>query len=187
MQNVEFKAELRDPALARTIARSIGAAFVGTLSQTDTYFRVPDARLKKREVPGGPAEYIFYNRGHRTRPKLSSFTIYSEAQALERFGTTPLPVWLVVRKSRDLYMHQGVRIHLDRVEGLGDFVEFEAPVTAERNLGACHAAMDELRAAFQPAMGEPIADGYADMMAQDAANDSAAAHRSPTQEDQDLA
>lgn len=166
MQNVEFKAELRDPDLARVICGSIGAEFVGLLNQTDTYFRVPDAKLKKREVPGSPTEYIFYNRPHRSRPKLSSYTIYSESQALERFGTTPLPVWVIVRKSRELYMHKGVRIHLDRVDGLGSFIEFEAVVGSEQKLAACHAMMDELRAAFGPALGEPIAFGYAEMLTQ---------------------
>ena len=176
MQNVEFKAELRDPGLARTICRALdgeGAQFAGTLQQTDTYCRVPDAKLKKREVPGAPTEYIFYNRPSRSKPKLSSYTIYSEAQAMERFGTTPMPVWVVVRKTRELFVHKGVRIHLDRVEGLGEFIEFEAVVGGggggghDHNLAACHALIDELREAFHPAMGEPIAGGYAELLTAD--------------------
>lgn len=165
MQNVEFKAELRDPALARTICGSIGADSIGTFQQTDTYFRVPDAKLKKRETPGAPTEYIFYNRPNRTRPKLSSYTLYTEAQAIERFGASPLPVWVVVKKSRALHMYQGVRIHLDEVEGLGHFIEFEAIVTTAHNLADCHNMVDELRRAFSPAMGEPIACGYAELLA----------------------
>lgn len=164
MQNVEFKAELRDPALARTICGSIGADAVGLLQQTDTYFRVPDAKLKKREVPGAATEYIFYNRPNRSRPKLSSYTLYTEAQALERFGASPLPVWVVVKKSRDLHMYKSVRIHLDHVEGLGHFIEFEAVVTPNHNLAVCHNLVDELRRAFAPAMGEPIACGYAELL-----------------------
>lgn len=165
MQNVEFKAELRDPALARTICHSIGAQSVGTLEQTDTYYRVPDAKLKKREVPGAPAEYIFYSRPSRSRPKLSNYTLYTEAQALERFGASPLPIWLVVHKTRDLHLYQGVRIHLDQVRGLGHFIEFEAIVSAARNFAPCHALIDELRRAFAPVMGEPIACGYAELLA----------------------
>lgn len=167
MQNVEFKAELRDLALARTICGSIGAEFIGVLRQTDTYFRVPDAKLKKREVAGGPTEFIFYNRPSRSRPKLSSYTIYTQAQALERFGAAPLPVWVVVKKVRELHIHRGVRIHLDRVEGLGDFIEFEAVVGPGQNLAGCHHALDELRRLLAPVMGEPIACGYADLIGQD--------------------
>ena len=165
MQNVEFKAELRDFPLARTICASIGAELVSNLRQTDTYFRVPDAKLKKREVPGRPTEYIFYSRPNRSRPKLSNYTLYTEAQAMDRFGSSPLPVWVVVKKSRDLYMYKGVRVHLDQVEGLGGFIEFEAIVSPANNLAACHNLVDELRRALGRAMGEPIACGYAELLA----------------------
>lgn len=167
MQNVEYKAELQDPALAATICRSLGAVHAGTLLQTDTYFRVPDAKLKRREVPGSPTEYIFYNRPSRSRPKLSSYTIYTEQQAMERFGETPLPVWVVVKKRRELYLYKGVRIHLDEVDGLGNFLEFEAVVTPDCNFGHCHTLVEELRAALGPALGEPIACGYAELLAED--------------------
>lgn len=165
MQNVEYKAELQDGALARTIAKSIGAIHADTMRQTDTYFRVADAKLKKRECPDRAAEFIFYSRASRTKPKLSSFTIYSEAQALERFGSSPLPVLVVVKKTRELWLYKGVRVHIDDVAELGAFIEFEALVTPERNLARCHELMDELRRTFGPAMGEGIAVGYADLLA----------------------
>lgn len=167
MQNVEFKAELRDPSLARTICASINALRADTLVQTDTYFRVPDAKLKKRETVGHDTEWVFYSRAPRSRPKLSTYTIYSEAQAIERFGTTPLPIWVVVKKSRDLWLYQGVRIHLDNVEELGWFIEFEALVSPDRNLARCHELLDTLRRALGPAMGEPIAVGYAELLLQE--------------------
>ncbi len=97
MINVEFKSELRDIDLARAACAGIGALHAGVLEQTDTYFRIPDGRLKKRETVGEPTEWIFYDRENRSLPKLSRFTIYTEAMAKERFGTRPLPVWLVVR------------------------------------------------------------------------------------------
>ncbi len=168
MQNVEYKAELRDIALARTICASIGALFADTLEQTDTYYRVPDAKLKKRETRGRDPEYVFYSRPARTRPKLSQFTLYTQAQAAERFGSSPLPVWVTVKKSRDLWIYHGVRIHLDTVDTLGSFIEFEALVTPDRNLARCHELIDNLRASFSPAMGEAIACGYAELIAGDA-------------------
>lgn len=167
MHNVEFKVELRDPNLARTIIVRQGATFIGTLDQTDTYFRIPSGRLKKREQVGEPTEYIFYDRENRTRPKLSHFTIYSEAEARERFGTTPLPVWIVVRKRRDLYLLGNVRIHVDQVEGLGFFLEIEALVSTSTNVARCHTSIAELRALLQPVLGEAIAVGYSDLLAQD--------------------
>lgn len=165
MQNIEYKAELRDLALARTIAPSIGALHADTLEQTDTYFRVPDARLKKRETIGRPTEWVFYNRPSRMRPKLSNFTIYPEPMARERFGQIAMPVWLIVKKRRELWVKNGVRIHLDSVEGLGNFIEFEALICPERGMAACHEAVEALRKSFGPALGEPIGCGYADLLA----------------------
>lgn len=166
MQNVEFKAELRDPALARTVLGPAGlnAAWIVTLHQTDTYYRVPSGRLKKRECPGEPTEYIFYDRADRANPKMSHFKIYSEAQALERFGASPLPIRVVVKKARELFMLGNVRIHLDQVEGLGWFLEFEALVSPQHDVARCHQVLTELRERLAPALGEAIAVGYADMV-----------------------
>lgn len=165
MQNVEFKCELRDPGLARLIAGKIGARRVATLRQVDTYYKVPDGRLKQRECEGEPTEYIFYHRLNRSRPKLSHFTIYSEDEARSRFGARDLPVWLVVSKTRDLWMYGGVRIHLDQVDNLGHFMEGEALVTPSQHLGACHDAIARVREHFAPATGELIATSYSDLLA----------------------
>lgn len=168
MHNVEYKAELRDLPLARSICRALKASPIITMEQTDTYFRIPSGRLKKRECPGEPTEYIFYDRPDRTRAKLSHFVIYTETQALERFGIQPLPVWVIVKKRRELYMLGSVRIHLDTVEGLGHFLEFEAMVSVSFNIAKCHEAIDKLKKALGPALGEPIACGYSDLLANEA-------------------
>jgi len=167
MQNVEFKAELRDPAIAAAICRDLGAELQGTIEQTDTYYRVASGRLKRRECAGGPTEYIYYDRPDRTSPKLSSFTIYSEREARRRFGARPMPEWVVVRKRRELYLLGAVRIHLDEVEGLGSFLELEALVSPDQDVARCHKRVAELREAFRVVLGESIACGYADLLASD--------------------
>lgn len=168
MLNVEFKAELRDLALARTICRAIRATHIATLRQTDTYYRIPQGRLKKRECEGEPVEYIYYDRANRAQPKLSLFNVYTERQARERYGEQELPIWLVVRKTRELYILDNVRIHLDRVDALGDFIEFEAIVSRTQNVAKCHRDLASLRERLAPAIGEPIALSYSDMLAESA-------------------
>lgn len=165
MHNIEYKAELRDLTLARSIARAHGATFIDAVEQTDTYFRIPTGRLKKREVPGEETEYIFYDRENRAAAKLSSFTIYSEAQALERFGVSPLPVWVVVRKAREIYIVGNVRIHLDTVDGLGQFLEFEAVVSPAHDSAQCHRSVATLKQVFAPVLGEAVACSYSDLLA----------------------
>jgi adenylate cyclase class 2 len=164
MHNVEFKAELRDLPLARSIVRSLGARFIVKMNQTDTYYRTPTGRLKRRECEGEPTEYIHYERADRVLPKLSHFTIYSEERFREVFGIEPLPVWLTVRKVRELFMLGNVRIHLDQVETLGDFVEFEALVSPDHTVPTCHRAIAELREKLGPVLGEPISAGYSDLL-----------------------
>ncbi len=165
MQNVEYKAELMDLALAKTICRALGATQIATLHQKDTYYKLPHGRLKKREMPGEPTEYIFYQRPDKSQPKVSQFTIYSQNEAITKFGATELPVWLVVNKVRELWMLGNVRIHLDSVDGLGAFLEFEALVTPQQNVARCQGIVADLREKFQPAMGEPVSVGYSDLIA----------------------
>ena len=168
MQNIEFKAELRDAGVARAALRKAGASRGGVVEQADTDYSVPTGRLKRREarVDGRsePVELIEYERAERATPKISTFTIYSEAEARERFGERDLPVWVEVRKAREIWDYRGVRVHLDEVEGLGSFVEFEALVTPKRNVARCRELLDELRALMGPALGEAVSAGYADLL-----------------------
>lgn len=166
MQNIEFKCELRDLTAARVQCQSLGARHVSTIRQIDTYFRLPDGRLKKREVEGDPVEWIFYHRQDRLTPKMSQFTLYTDQQARTRWGTVALKPWLAVRKKREIYLKENVRIHLDDVDVLGTFIEFEALVSPRFNVRVCHEEIAALRKAFGPILGETIAQSYSDLMDQ---------------------
>ena len=98
MQNIEFKAELRDIDAAHVQCELLKARHVGQLRQTDTYYRMPDGRLKKRETVGEATQWVFYHRAERTRPKLSNYTILSDEQARIRWGTHSLKQWLCVTR-----------------------------------------------------------------------------------------
>jgi adenylate cyclase, class 2 len=164
VQNVEFKAELRDIGLARSICRAVGAQQIGTLEQTDTYFRLPDARLKRRETTGEETEWILYDRPNQVGAKVSTFHIYSEDEAAERFGEMHRRPWIVVKKRRELWMLDQVRIHLDDVDGLGQFLELEALLSARQKRDDAEEAMFELRKQFAPVLGEQVAVGYSDLL-----------------------
>jgi adenylate cyclase class IV len=168
VKNVELKAELREPQLAVALVRRLGASRIGIIHQVDTYFRVPDCRLKKRQAQldghAEPVEWIRYERPDRTQPKVSNFRIYSEAEAIKRFGSAPLPVRVVVDKTRDLWMIDAVRIHLDDVAGLGRFLEVEVLVTPRQNVARSHARLAQIRRHLAPVLGEPIACSYSDML-----------------------
>ena len=125
-----------------------------------------DGRLKKREAPGEPTEWIYYHRRDIVRPCMSSYAILSDAQAKRRWGTHSLRAWLKVAKKRELWMLENIRIHLDDVLGLGRFIEFEAVISKEHDTRECHEMIGELREVFGPTMGEPVGASYCDLMAQ---------------------
>lgn len=167
MLNIEYKAELQDAALAEAIVKRMGATFIKTLEQTDTYYRVPSGRLKKRECPGEPEEWIAYDRPNDPAARASDYRLMSAQDARERYGERPLPIWLQVRKVRQFYMLGSTRIHIDDVDQLGRFIEFEALVSKSHTIEACHASITKLLDKLGPVMGEPISSSYSDLMARE--------------------
>jgi len=166
MRNIEFKAELRDMEAARTQCQLLGAERIGQVQQVDTYYKLTDGRLKRREADGEPVEWIYYHRSDESRPKLSNFTILSDEQARLRWGTKSLREWVTVSKTRELWMVDNVRIHLDEVHDLGAFIEFEAIISRDHGVKLCHEQIALLRERFAPVISEPISLSYSDLMEQ---------------------
>ena len=162
---VELKLELRDPALARSILRSLGAVSVAPLGQADTHYRVARGRVLRRQADGAEPEFLVYERADAAYPRVSRSHRYTAAQAQERFGEAVLPVLAEVRTRREVHVLGAARAHLDEVEGLGWFLELVAPISREHDEAACHVAVHDLRQALGPALGEPLSVSYADLVA----------------------
>ncbi len=169
MENIEYKAELRDPELAEGLLIRIGGVRVAVMKQSDTCFRLADGRLTKRRCDDEPTEWIHYHREPVGPVRLSRFTIYTEREARVRFGERQMPVWLIVNKTRDMWVQGPLRVHFDDVVGVGRFVEIEALVTPRRPADECRRAVLALRQTLAPALGEAIMSSYADLMSRVAA------------------
>ena len=131
MQNIEVKARLRDREAVEGRLQALGARREWTARQTDTFFRVPEGWLKLREAEGRAPELISYRRStSEAGPRASQYDVrpLDDAGAWKRLLGRVLPVEGVVRKERTLWMRGHTRIHLDRVDGLGDFAELETVV-----------------------------------------------------------
>jgi predicted adenylyl cyclase CyaB len=163
VKNLEFKAAVGSIAEAEGCARALGAEKRELLVQRDTYFRVPEGRLKLRELGGQTAELIAYQREDASGARWSSYTRYpvGDASTLRKMLAETLGVVAVVKKSRQLYMLGNARIHLDTVEGLGTFVEFE--VVGEET-SATQPLMRRLREGFRLQENSGIPGSYADLM-----------------------
>lgn len=126
MRNIELKAKLPSFELALAACKAIGAAPQGDIYQVDTYFDVPHGRLKLREANPGQTELVHYHRPDVAGAKGCEYTLESVDHTIKPMLAAALGILTVVEKVRTLYLWENVRIHLDRVEGLGDFLEFEA-------------------------------------------------------------
>jgi adenylate cyclase class 2 len=148
MRNIELKARLRDRANALSICEAIGATFWNHIHQVDTYFKVPDGRLKLREADPGGCELVYYRRPNIAGPKGCDYTIEPAEPSIKHLLVEALEQLAVVDKIRTLYLWSNVRIHLDLVQGLGDFIEFEAVLDATHNDADGHTKLEMLTIAF---------------------------------------
>ena len=174
MRNVEIKCELRDRARALRICNELGARRVGLLEQRDTYYRVVDGRLKRRECPGRPDQWIAYTRTNDARPRPSDYELLSADEAAQRFDLAALAEWAVVDKRRTLLMVGLVRVHLDEVAGLGEFLELEARVNERQDEAQAARALERILRAFAPALGAICPESYSDLVSSRAARSPAA-------------
>jgi len=127
MRNLEAKFHLPDHIAMHQRALAIGFGPSGIVSQHDTFFAAAHGKLKLREQPDG-AWLIHYHRGDQRELQLSDYSIVAVADpaAMRMMLADALGVLAEVRKHRTLMMRRNIRLHLDRVEGLGDFGEIEA-------------------------------------------------------------
>jgi len=127
IQNVEIKARCEDPRHIRDYLLSNHAIFKGTDTQRDTYFNVPNGRMKLRQ---GKIEnaLIHYHRSDQKGPKSSEVTLYpvAESNLLRSLLEKALGIKVVVEKVREIYYIENVKFHIDIVSKLGNFVEIEA-------------------------------------------------------------
>ena len=149
-RNLEIKAVDADPSATLQAALDFGAEDGGWLHQRDTYFRAVQGRLKLREALPEPAELIAYARAELAGPKVSLYRVVPVVDHLAMIDalTDSLGVRVVVEKARRLLRWRNVRIHLDRVDSLGDFVELEAVAASPGGWEVERDRVEQLRAAL---------------------------------------
>jgi len=111
----------------RTYLKSQNAFHKGTDHQIDTYFKIPNGRLKLRQ---GNVEnnLIYYNRPNTAAPKKSKVLLYQPQKSgdLKAILEAVHEVLCVVDKQREIYFIDNVKFHIDEVKHLGHFIEIEA-------------------------------------------------------------
>jgi len=108
------------------------------------------------------------------RPDLSGYkeshyrliAVPEPAEMLDALAAV-LDVSIVVSKTRQLFIFEEVRIHLDRVEGLGDFIEFEGVAADGGDPSVFAALLNDLRRSFGIRDGDLLPVSYADLLRSD--------------------
>jgi adenylate cyclase, class 2 len=125
--NYEFKARYPDIEEAEALLKKHHPLFIGTDHQIDTYFNVPNGRLKLRE---GTIEnsLIHYDRTNSAAAKQSNVILYQHQpdKNLKEILSKALGVKVVIDKQRKIYFIDNVKFHFDTVKELGEFIEVEA-------------------------------------------------------------
>jgi predicted adenylyl cyclase CyaB len=149
-RNVEIKAQVAD--IDAMLAKAAGLADQGPIeiSQDDTFFRCPSGRLKLRAFSKHEGELIFYRRADQQGPRESFYlrSPTSAPDALRQSLSLAYGEAGRIRKQRTLFLAGRTRIHLDRVEGLGSFLELEVVLADDeppaKGIAEAHRLMERL-------------------------------------------
>jgi predicted adenylyl cyclase CyaB len=169
MRNLEAKFRLGDLDAARAVALALGYTPSANFIQRDTFFVVARGKLKLREQ--APAAWLIrYERDRESGLMLSHYEIVPVADPARtrEMLAHALGVLAEVRKHRSLHTRRNVRLHLDRVETLGNFGEIEAVLDEESGKGdaadSARAPVDELLAALGVGASELIEVSYFELI-----------------------
>lgn len=161
-RNIELKARCDDLAGVRARAERIGARNAGLLYQRDTFFVAPHARLKLRELGDGKAELISYVRPDVATARASDYVIAAVERPAEVHAALEhaLGILCTVTKTRHLFLLGATRIHLDKVEGLGSFIELET-VVERQSEGEARDELQRIARALEIDEGDLVGVPYA--------------------------
>lgn len=134
--NVEIKAVVSDLAQLRKRVSKISGGPGKDSYQDDTFFCVPHGRLKLRISSTARPQLIYYHRPDLPSPKPSHYIISNIAQpsSMRAVLAESLGVIGQVRKHRTMFMIDNTRVHLDQVEGLGTYLEFEVMLSQSQSV-----------------------------------------------------
>ena len=165
-RNIEIKARAGDFPRQVRLAAGLADGEEQLLVQEDTFFEAPTGRLKLRELGDGTGVLIQYHRPDTTGPSESQY-ILSEtldpASLKEALGNA-LGIRAVVKKRRTVRMVGRTRIHLDEVEGLGEYLELEVVLEPGEANEDGVAVAEELMAKLEIAPEDLVEPAYVDLL-----------------------
>lgn len=165
-RNVEIKARLDNFSAVAAKAAALADHGPIAIAQDDTFFHCDNGRLKLRVFSELEGELIFYRRTDRQGPKESFYVrspTASPASLREALTLAHGEIGRVI-KDRTLYLVGRTRIHLDKVQGLGDFLELEVVLEDGEPLEAGVREAHQLMANLGIAPSQLVGGAYVDLL-----------------------
>ncbi|MCG9129260.1 class IV adenylate cyclase [Candidatus Poribacteria bacterium] len=164
-RNLEFKVryDTLDNLLPKL--KELKAEFKALIHQEDTYFHNPKGRLKLRETPDTDDGWlIYYERPNKEESRYSIYQLYQfpQPEQLKSLLAVSLGIKTIVKKERSYWLYNNTRIHLDRVEGLGEFVELETVFQGQSDTEA-QQEHQHVKSSLALNLADPIAVSYSEL------------------------
>ncbi|HLK30074.1 MAG TPA: class IV adenylate cyclase [Puia sp.] len=164
--NFEFKAKADNIKELENKLLQLHPVFIGEDHQIDTYFNVPNGRLKLR-VGNIENSLIYYERKNTAGAKQSDIILYKHKpdKNLKEILIKVHGIKAVVDKLRKIYFIGNVKFHFDKVKGMGEFVEVEA-IDKDESIGLekLQEQCDYYASFFEIKTSDYIAISYSDMI-----------------------
>lgn len=164
--NIEIKASLDNISSCIDTAKSLSGSDPEVIKQEDYFFSCENGRLKLRIFSSSKGELIFYNRKNDSGPKTSEYFISetNEPNRLLQLLEKSYGIRGVVKKTRKLFLIGRTRVHIDQVENLGDFLEFEVVLSNEEDTNTGKQEAHRLMNQFGIEKGSLIDCAYIDLI-----------------------
>lgn len=165
-RNIEIKAKIESIELLLTKALAIADQGPVEIEQDDTFFRCDAGRLKLRTLSPSAGELIFYRRADQQGPKESFYQLTPTHEPDRLRETLSLACGQIgrVQKKRTLLLLGRTRIHLDRVQGLGHFLELEVVLEEDEPLEAGMQEANDIMAQLGVEPSRLIEGAYLDLL-----------------------
>ena len=164
--NIEIKAKVADPCRISRLAKAISDTTPILIEQHDTFFFCSYGRLKLRRNSAKAAELIFYSRPNSCSPKRCDYNIceIADAENLMTVLTRALGIQATLIKTRTLFLVGQTRIHVDSVEGLGNFVELEVVLRESQTTEEGHTIAQKLMDLLEISKCDLLEGSYVDLL-----------------------
>ncbi|KAK5849421.1 hypothetical protein PBY51_009065 [Eleginops maclovinus] len=164
--NVEIKAKVSNPMQFAKRASELSQSEGTIIRQHDTFFNCTQGRLKLRDFMNESGQLIFYERPDTEGPKLSRYSISptSDPPSLRTVLSDALGVKGEVCKERRLFLIGQTRVHLDAVEGLGDYMELEVVMRPEQTVEDGQKVAEELMQQLGVSKQSLVMGAYMDLL-----------------------